>query len=475
MQENWAERKTLRCIAFIFLCFFVSSTGWMAWSHHLREFISAQRTDLMTMVIGYSLQAAGIALYALIRRGAAIRKQKEAEDVPGWPEGQRTQDRKKDAVIYAALAIHMAVMVPAVISPQPAGTLIFGFLMNLFCGILAGSYLEMLASEIRKERKAAAFSAGYGLAILCSFLISLMQDIYYSEYVLLICLVGTAAAAVVYRAAGKRTVPECVSKVKILEKSSFGKWRKELLTAGILVFLFSTVNSSGFAFPSADVGKIVSVELFRMIYAAGLFAAGIVTDRSRLDGAVLALSGLMIPFIILALRAESVSAVVFWALAYFAFGFYAVYRIVVFSDLASDTGRTILAGFGLMIGRIGDAAGEVLCVALEEHTTLMVCLTAVLFLLAVFVFFKGYSLFYGTKTVQEESEEERFFRFSSEHDLSSRERDVLRRILEEKTNAEIAGLLYISENTVKFHVRNILQKTGSKNKNELIRLFRSRS
>ena len=48
-----------------------------------------------------------------------------------------------------------------------------------------------------------------------------------------------------------------------------------------------------------------------------------------------------------------------------------------------------------------------------------------------------------------------------------REREVLRCLLEEKPNPQIASELFISENTVKFHVRNLLKKTGCKNRVEL--------
>lgn len=47
-----------------------------------------------------------------------------------------------------------------------------------------------------------------------------------------------------------------------------------------------------------------------------------------------ALTALIIPFVILALKGGSISVILFWVLSYFAFGFYAVYRIILFSDIA---------------------------------------------------------------------------------------------------------------------------------------------
>lgn len=67
----------------------------------------------------------------------------------------------------------------------------------------------------------------------------------------------------------------------------------------------------------------------------------------------------------------------------------------------------------------------------------------------------------------EQQERRHFERFSSTYDLSARERDVLRLVLEEKSNPEIAGALVITERTVKFHVSNLLRKTGCKTRREI--------
>lgn len=54
-----------------------------------------------------------------------------------------------------------------------------------------------------------------------------------------------------------------------------------------------------------------------------------------------------------------------------------------------------------------------------------------------------------------------------ESDLTQKEREVLALMLRRCTNAEIARKLYLSLPTVKTHVRNILRKTGAKNRKDL--------
>ncbi|MCC6944432.1 MAG: helix-turn-helix transcriptional regulator [Thermomicrobiales bacterium] len=49
---------------------------------------------------------------------------------------------------------------------------------------------------------------------------------------------------------------------------------------------------------------------------------------------------------------------------------------------------------------------------------------------------------------------------SRRHGLTSRELEVLRQLVQGKTNPEIADELFISERTVQTHVARILQKLG---------------
>lgn len=52
--------------------------------------------------------------------------------------------------------------------------------------------------------------------------------------------------------------------------------------------------------------------------------------------------------------------------------------------------------------------------------------------------------------------------------LTPRERDVLRLVAEGYTNAAIAQALLISENTVKTHLRRLMQKLGVENRTQLV-------
>lgn len=59
--------------------------------------------------------------------------------------------------------------------------------------------------------------------------------------------------------------------------------------------------------------------------------------------------------------------------------------------------------------------------------------------------------------------------------LTARELQVVRELATEATNQEIADRLFISENTVRNHMHNILEKLGLSNRREVINLARQHS
>lgn len=58
--------------------------------------------------------------------------------------------------------------------------------------------------------------------------------------------------------------------------------------------------------------------------------------------------------------------------------------------------------------------------------------------------------------------------------LTNREREVFELLVQDKTTKDIAGLLFISEKTVRNHISNVMQKLGVKGRSqavvELVRL-----
>ncbi len=62
---------------------------------------------------------------------------------------------------------------------------------------------------------------------------------------------------------------------------------------------------------------------------------------------------------------------------------------------------------------------------------------------------------------------------ASNHDFSERELDILRELISGDSNAEIGSRLGIAASTVKYHVQNMLEKTGMHTRTELAAVARS--
>ena len=73
---------------------------------------------------------------------------------------------------------------------------------------------------------------------------------------------------------------------------------------------------------------------------------------------------------------------------------------------------------------------------------------------------------------RELSAEERRVAFAGRYGLTRREEEISVFLSEGLSNGEIAETLQLSENTVRFHVSNILKKTGMKDRNEVSRAYR---
>ena len=72
---------------------------------------------------------------------------------------------------------------------------------------------------------------------------------------------------------------------------------------------------------------------------------------------------------------------------------------------------------------------------------------------------------------RELSADERRAAFAEKYGLTRREEEISMFLSKGQSNGEIAESLQLSENTVRFHVSNILKKTGMKDRNEVSRAY----
>jgi DNA-binding CsgD family transcriptional regulator len=477
MRKNFHKLKTeYHVFLLIFVSFLLTSAAYLSWLYHLLALVGSGAADLLTMVVGYVCQAAGIGATALCcyRRKASITR----------------------PVFAAVLLLHAVCLVPALLSHHPAGAISFGLLMNLLCGMIATFYLQELTfatnGSAAAEHRGLIFGAAYCAASVAALLLSLIggRNALHDDRIIIFYLVLTGlcvwlshylytdrekAASEVPPVSPEKSASPKKSASPEKTASSENSAGSFLILACASVFILSLVKNIGFNFPSSDIIGGVSLELSRIFYAVGLLIAGFVSDRSRRYGAISAFASLIIPFVMLALTGEPVSSMIFWCLDYFIFAYLSVYRILLFSDLAKERNAVWLAGFGLLFGRLGDAAGTGLYMLLQMllpgNTVVLITAAALLFILSVFVFFQLYQRLYAPTLIRQRSEQEVFELFAKKHDLTGRERTILRMVLEGQSNGQIAEQLFLTESTVKYHIHNLLQKTACKNRRELMQQY----
>lgn len=445
------------------LCFLWTGSSYLTWMYRIMDFYSDSAIDVLTEVIGYLFQILGLAVFSyLVKRKSDL-------------------ILKKSSFLITILA-DFCFMIPAAFATGSITVLIWGYVLNLLHGLVAGFYLTALVTMLPQQHRGTAFGIGYGMGSIGSWILSLFGagNFLQSPYVLLVyaalvlCTIGLLLPM-------KVTSPAATSKhsnyAVNAKKAPLGTSSKHLLLLAVLtVFLLSTVKNMGFYFPTADLTSgAVSLEATRVFYAVGLVMAGFLNDKNRKYGAMLCLTTLCFPFVMLFLRSDVTTSSILWIVAYVFFGFFAVYRVLVFADLAGKAPDCLfLAGLGLLWGRAGDVLGGFSGMCLKGQELALVLLVACLFFLTVLVFITFFQKVYYpsiTIPVPEANQDVTIQEFAKRFQLSAREKEVFCLVIEGRSNGEIAGALYISENTVKFHIKNLLKKTQCSKRTELIDLF----
>lgn len=462
------DKNSILRFLLIFVCFTLTSCGYLAWLYHLTIIISSPdpgSIDFYTMVIGYLFQAVGIGVFS-----AGIR---------------RHPNLLGHTTFMISCILYILFLLPSMLSDQISISLTCGFFANLFCGIIAGYYIYVLTLESNKCRRARLFGFAYGLSTIVLWFTTLKWNYLYSVYSLFLYAFLAIIATCLYF-----FLPEAKESPMIRKQDDGGSSTgsdtqpessrrfRTIMLAAAGVILLSLVKNLGFAFPTSDILSGMNLEFSRVFYGTGLILAGFVNDQSRRIGSILCLSSLVFPFVMLVLSGELVSAFILWSLNYFFFGFFSVFRVILFSDISEQNDLFWICALGLFFGRIGDAAGTGICSGLNGNLRLLVIAAATLFILTVFVFFQLYQQLYALpsplpQVTSGPDKQERFEQFSIRFGCSRRERDVLRCIINEQSNSEIADNLFISESTVKFHIHNLLKKTSCKNRVELLALYYS--
>ncbi len=436
--------------AIIALSFLWTGSSFISIAYKLMESYTPLQIDIYLVVIGYLLQAFGMFLFSL---GLRYR-----------PDIYTTKRFNIAIMIAEALVISFAIL-----TSSSSLTFSLSFLVNLLHGFVAGIYLTLLTRFVPQQYRGRCFGFGYAIGSIGSWIISLPYSGSFLKMDEIIIIYLILIASTIY----------------LLMKSSFDYFTLEepktnfkfeikfLIFVLSLLILLSMVKNIGFYFPVSDISNVINLELSRSFYAVGLIAAGFANDKNRRYGAICCVASLAFAFFSFSINNYPLYSVIMWIIGYIFFGFFAVYRVVLFSDLASTSSSLLIfAVYGLLAGRVGDSLGTLLGMLLSGNILVLLLVTTILFILLIFMFFSLYQKLYNSNLSENERKELKHDKFILDNSLTAREADVFRLVVQGLSNIEISSKLYISESTVKYHVGNILKKTGCSNRTDLTMTFK---
>ena len=466
-----------------------SGTGYLTWLYRVQNSFSTQIIDLLANFIDYFFQACGILIATLYLRI--------------FPSNLRK------VFIISTICEVFFIAAASLLSFAPA-TFVFGVCMDICFGIVFSSAIALIPG-LDKRLYGMVIAIGWAMGSIFSYLIAIPDqgDFIKSPYTLIIYAILAIITIVLY----PKNPGEISENIQEENKDKSTLPVSTLTIAIITIILIETTVNLGFSFPVADLTNgSVSLALSRSFYAIGLIIAGLVTIKSRHGGLILCLCAMLCPFLTLLFENYLATRTFLWALNYVLIGPITVICVVCFSDLAKY--GIYIAGLGLFSRRIGQIAAYSIGNSLRPSPVVLITVTAALFIVSAFMatmlgrkmalinkvpsltatddgtqrteshpsgltntgtnkdITKGASE--GTSESNEPTAPDPELilqKFCNKYDISSREKEVLDLVLQGKSNPVIASTLYVSENTVKFHMKNLLKKTGCENRKQLKTVF----
>lgn len=363
------------------------------------------------------------------------------------------------------------------------------FLLFITIGCTQGSYVFLITLFIPKDKRCMSLAIGASMSVIFNYLFSLIND---SEFVksfsvIVVYTVISVAGCLLLLFYFQKTASSGDIKIgtdnsdnpseAAIVSSSNSIRPKVFIVTLVFITLSWIIQSLAFYFPYNDSLVLgISPEIFRITNILGLLLGGYINNRDKKIGAISCLIILATPMLYIILQQQAGVTLLVFLLSYFFTGILSIYRFGIIADMSDEVNSkgnslTWLCAFGLIFGRLGESFGALLGIRLSQNTLLLVTVSCFILVIAVaFFIFHYIHLFIPIPKVIQ-SHEDIMNSFKIKYGISNREMDVLELLLDGKTNNEIADKLFVSENTIRFHVSNILKKTECKSRKEISALF----
>ena len=445
------ERDNFILVFFMMsLTILVTSTAFISWYYKIASLYPSKGTDFIAEVLVYLIHIIGMLIFSF-----GIKKRPDVVL------------RKEYFILCIGLWYILSLL--SVVTDSVPLVMGLGLAASVLTGMLFGYYLTALAAGVNK-RRGLLFGGAGAVSSIASFLLSLPVKGSFlfgnSVWILYFVFVVLSVVCVWFAFPGKEELQQAdIGNPNPATLCDPERLKKYLIIGGIIIVLLSMVGNMGFYFPSADITQAgVDLEFSRAFYSIGLIIAGIIYDKSPKIALIFCSSSILFPFVSLLLLEQLHASVVLWIMAYIILGFVSVFRALTFvSPAGTDKKLLYLAPIGFTCGRLGEAIGTSLAIVLTPHRLVHIIVTSVVCICTMLAFF--FLLDQKSEKLAPRQSSE------SEDSLSNREHEVLQMLLDGKTYREIASDLYISENTVKYHVKNIYKKYGCSSRKELIQKY----
>jgi DNA-binding CsgD family transcriptional regulator len=427
----------------IALTFFWAGSVYINQMYYLSDKISANAIDLISIQLNYSGQMIG-AIIGLFM----LRKDKTHLFI------------KRN--LFLGLIISVVTTLGIFASTKVIYSVLLGFIMNSAYGFITAYLLSLVGQFGTVNTVGKIVGLGYGLGTLASYLFNAILGEWMSQYQLISFVFAGIILIeifIVHKMNLDFTQTERPEKRAITRNEFF-------LMAFVLTFM-AIISAIGGNYKSEAIFQTgIRLEYTRIYYAIGLIIAGLISDYSRHLGGWACIFALFYPFVGILINSNLSLASIAWPMSYFFLGFYTIYRTIKSIDLSMVSQKFIyFASLGFIVARFGEIMSELFFWIPSDQTLLNSILLILLMVPMLIGFTKLES--YTIKNTNLISYDDKVKSFA----LTNREKEILECVLNGKSNSEIASSLFISENTVKFHVRNILKKTNCKGRNDVRDLF----
>ena len=342
---------------------------------------------------------------------------------------------------------------------------------HLTAGYVGGAVYYFVAMRLKASEKIGLYIAcayaGANLVQLLGLLIAALAPVTVYEWLERISL---AAAMIIIGLVLPGRMPVSLSVQREASKTDpdIKKYLLGALAAMALISLMHGMTDGIITSLHARGDVYIAYGYPRLFVVPGLLLAGAIADmnnKSFLTFGTLAAMIVMVISVLLFYTPETYDMAT--CFVYFFGSFMSLYSIVVFMRIAPFTRNpALVAGSGrgvrYFFAGLAIIAGGSFFEVVSAAVFVVIYIVLVVILFAVF-FFMG-QLHMPVK----QEKEERHIPDISRYNLTDRETEVLILLLHGKSTIDIASELFVTERTVRSHISNLLAKTGSKNRVEMI-------